>query len=283
MRPFLFLLALTASLSGQAPKEFEVASIKPDAMAPAQRFAMGLKIDGAQVTASQMSLRDLVRIAWRLKDYQVEAPEWLASERFDLMAKLPDGAKQSDVPEMLRNLLAERFQLKTHPSQKEFPVYALIANKGGPRLTPSEGEAPAAGAPVNVAVGASAAGTSVSLGNGSSFTFTEGKLEIRKLTMVQFADLLARFVDRPVIDMTELKGAYDATLSVTPEDYRAMQIRAAIGAGVQLPPQAIQLAAASSDESLHSALAALGLKLDPRKTSLDTLVVDSAAKSAAEN
>ena len=58
--------------------------------------------------------------------------------------------------------------------------------------------------------------------------------------MTVFSDTLARFMDRPVVDMTGLKAHYDITLNFTQEDYTAMLIRSAITAGVVLPPQALR-------------------------------------------
>ena len=42
------------------------------------------------------------------------------------------------------------------------------------------------------------------------------------------ADALARFADRPAVYMTGLKGNSDFTMEFSPEDFRAMIIRAAI-------------------------------------------------------
>jgi uncharacterized protein (TIGR03435 family) len=101
--------------------------------------------------------------------------------------------------------------------------------------------------------------------------------------MTALADMLARFEDRPVVDMTDLKGNYDFTLECTPEDFRAMMIRSAIAAGVTLPPQALSLLDHASDGSLLDALQTLGLKLEPRKAPVEMLVVDHAEKVPSEN
>jgi len=283
--PAIAILFSSACLFGQTPPEFEVASVKPSGpLAPGQ-MAIGVHIDGAQVSISQFSLKDLVQMAYQLKIYQVTGPEWIASERYTIRAKIPEGVVSPDVRAMVRSLLAERFHLKIHMEKKDFPVYALVAAKGGARLTPSAADAgPDADAgAVHVAAGGSEKGTFVNLGHGSSFSFAGDKLEATKITMLAFTDTLARFTDKPVVDMTGLAGNYDLTMKLSPEDFRAMQIRAAIVAGVQLPPQAIQLAESASLETLHASLRDLGLKLDSRKAPLDVIVVDSADKLPAEN
>jgi uncharacterized protein (TIGR03435 family) len=68
----------------------------------------------------------------------------MTSTRFDVVAKLPAGAPQSKVPEMLRSLLAERFKLASHTETRDLAMYALVVGKGGVRMkesTPSP-EAP---------------------------------------------------------------------------------------------------------------------------------------------
>jgi uncharacterized protein (TIGR03435 family) len=124
---------------------------------------------------------------------------------------------------------------------------------------------------------------SVNLGGGSSFAFSNNKFEGKKLTMQAFADNLARFMDRPVVDLTDLKGPYDFTLDITAEDYRAMLIRSAIAAGVQLPPEALRALVAGSGDSLLSAIEKLGLKLEPRKSPVDILVIDRMEKMPTDN
>ena len=101
--------------------------------------------------------------------------------------------------------------------------------------------------------------------------------------MPAFADTLARFVDRPVVDMTELKGSYDFALEFTPEDFRAMMVRAAITAGVALPPEAMRALEGVSGNSLFAGIQSLGLKLEGRKAPLEVLVIDHAEKVPTDN
>src|SRR5438552_962324 len=208
-----------------ARPEFEVASIRPSAAATVERINIGVHIDGAQVRCTSLSLKDYIRIAHRVKDFQVSGPEWLASERFDIAATLPGGATREQVPDMLQALLAERFQLKLHRDTKEFPVYGLALGKGGLKmkespLDPEADSGEGAKAPVNVTASGGRGGTTVNFGRGSSFTFANDRIEGRKLTMLSFADVLWRYLDRPVVNMTELAGNYDFTLQLSPEDYR---------------------------------------------------------------
>ena len=72
---------------------------------------IAMKVDAASVDIGMLSLADLIR-----------------------MAKLPDGAKEDQVPEMLQTLLAEHFKLTFHRQSKEQNVYALVVAKGGHKL-----------------------------------------------------------------------------------------------------------------------------------------------------
>jgi uncharacterized protein (TIGR03435 family) len=101
--------------------------------------------------------------------------------------------------------------------------------------------------------------------------------------MDDFAGNLERFADRPIVDMTGLKGQYDFAFDVNPEDYRPMLIRSAISAGAVLPPQALQLLDGTSSAALSDALQQVGLRLEARKAPLDVIVVDEAQKTPTAN
>ena len=78
--------------------EFEVTSVKPSPpLDTSKAVSFGRQIDGAQVRFTQTSLRELIRIAWAVRDYQIEAPSWLASARFNISAKLPEACTQKQV------------------------------------------------------------------------------------------------------------------------------------------------------------------------------------------
>ena len=269
-----------------ARQEFEVASIRPAAPAVAgSDVRIGLHVDGAQVRCAQFSLSDYIGMAYKVKNYQVSGPDWIKAERYDINAKMPEGTKGEDVPEMLQMLIEKRFQMKLHHESKPYPVYALVVAKGGAKITPLPEEATDADEPkaADVAVTGGRNGVSLNLGKGSFFNFADNKLQGKKLTMLSLCDLLARFMDRPVVDMTELKGRYDLSIELAPEDYRTMLIRSAIAAGVTLPPEALRLLDGASDSSLHTGMQALGLRLEPRKAPIDVLVIDHIEKMPTEN
>jgi len=268
--------------------EFEVASVKSaePIVAGTTQVDIGMHIDGAQVRFTSLALRDLLRMAYRVKTYQVEGPEWIVSDRYDISAKLPDGAKRDQVPDMLQNLLRERFQITSHLTKKEFPVLGLVVAKNGLKVKQSapdpESDAAAAAA-TNIEASGSAAGVSVSFGKGAYYKFADNKFEFKHVTMAQVADSLARYEADPVLDMTNSPGYYDFVLSLSQEDYYGMLIRAAMSAGVQLPPQALRMVEMSNGDSLAAAMESVGLRLERRKAPLDVLVVDKANKVPTSN
>jgi uncharacterized protein (TIGR03435 family) len=286
------VLAATAAFAQAPPPqlEFEVASVKPAVQPAMTQVHAGVQIDGAQIHCTYLSLKDLLRFAYNVKDHQILGPDWLPSQRFDIAAKLPAGATREQVRDMMKTLLADRFQMKMHRESREFPVYGMVVAKSGLKIKESPADPPTEGAdaskaPVNVNVTATGGpgGTTMDFGKGSTFSMANNKFEARKLTMINLADTLGRFVDRPVVDMTELKGGFDFTLDFSPEDYSAMLIRAAIAAGVSLPPEALRLLDGSSGDSLFAGLQGLGLKLEARKAPLEVLMIDQALKTPTEN
>jgi uncharacterized protein (TIGR03435 family) len=287
----LMVLAAAAAF-GQTPTqklEFEVASIRAAGpiVAAADASKVGIHIDGQRVNITGLSLNDYLGIAYKIKLHQISGPEWMASQRFDINAKLPADAKGEQIPEMLQGLLVDRFSMKFHREMRDFPVYALLVGKNGLKMKESPADPPAAdGAPpkaFNMTTSGSNTGTTINYGNGTYISFGNNAFEGKKMPGSAMADILSRFVDRPVVDMTDLKGNYDFTLTFSPEDFRAMMIRSAVAAGVNLPPEALKLLDGANGDSLFSALETVGLKLEQRKSPIDVLVIDHIEKSPTDN
>jgi len=239
--PVCLVLSLPALIFSQAPPalSFEVASIKPSqeitqalgkAVLASGKLHVGMSVDAARVDIGFMSLSDLIPIAFGVKAYQVSGPEWMKAQRFDILAKMPDGATKEQVPEMLQALLQERFKLKVHRENRDFPVYGLVVGKGGSKLkeTPPETDTPASDASQGgvtfgdnpVRINAVRGGATIFSGANRTTKISPGpdgqmRLEMSKMSMAAFAEMLTRLVDRPVIDMTELKGNYQIVLDLS--------------------------------------------------------------------
>ena len=284
-RCLLACLVLSVTLTAQSRSEFEVASIRPSSDEVNQVNA-GFRLAGSEVRVIRMSIKDYIGMAYRVKPNQIVGPEWLAQQRFDVTARIPDGVPPAQLPEMMQTLLASRFQMKVHRESKEFSVYALGIAKGGLKaqeaaaLPPRPTDKPE---PFTVAASGGNGGARVDLGDGSSFSFGNNTLEVHRMTMAAMAEVLTRFLDRPVLDMTQTAGRYDVTLDIPPEDFTPMLIRSAINAGVVLPPQALRMLDGASLDPLSAPLQKAGLTLEPRKAPLDVIVVDSSLTAPTEN
>jgi len=311
----MVFLAFAAAVSAQSPKlAFEVATIKPSAaltpdMVRAGKLHVGMSVDKARVDIGFFSLSDLIRTAYKVKAFQISGPDWLSAQRFDILAKMPDGATEEQVPEMLQSLIAERFKVELHHSTKEQPVYVLVVAKGGSKLKeaaadadapPTEAEAKNAqtittnqgkmsvnanpdgqGATIK---GGPAGAMKMSMQNGSMH------MEFKKMSMDRLVDMLSGMTDKPVVDQTELKGNYEVALDLSMDDMRnaARKAGAAMG-GMGMPmaaggaPGGGPLEATDPSATIFSSIAQMGLKLESRKAPLDLLVIDKAEKMPTEN
>jgi uncharacterized protein (TIGR03435 family) len=303
----LSLVLAASAVCAQTPAPaFEVASIKPATLPTAAQVTsgklhIGMAIDGARVDIGNLPLAELIRIAYRVKPYQISGPDWMGAERFDVLAKIPEGVSREQVPEMLQALLAERFRMTVHRENKEHAMYALVVGKNGPKLKESAPDADSNGAAGNAQVRVSPNGDGkgvmvrggqtgparMSMGPGGTM-----HLELAQATPAMLADMLGRFVDRPVVDMTELKGTYQVALDLSMDDLR----NAARAAGVTMPglaaggepgrPPGAEAAPAASDPSggsIFNAVQQLGLKLEPRKAPIEVIVIDHLEKAPTEN
>jgi uncharacterized protein (TIGR03435 family) len=300
-----FALTCASAAAQTAPKlAFEVASIKPSpppdvVKMQAGKFNVGMKVDKARVNIGFLSISDLISIAFKVKSYQISGPDWMGAQRFDIQATLPEGATEEQVPEMLQSLLADRFGLKFHHSSKEASVYALVVAKGGPKLKdaepddppPADGKPPEPGMKMSgniegkgVVVSAGGQKTKVQMGpNGAMH------MELSRVSMAQFAEMISRFLDHPAVDMTELKGNYQVAVDLTMQD----MMNVARSAGVAVPRGSAggdatvagpaEAASEPSSGSIFQSVQLMGLKLESRKAPIDQIVIDHLEKNPTEN
>ncbi len=274
-----FLLAVSAIAQ---PLRFDVASVRPSEPL-VNSVSVGFQMDRQQLRITQLPLGYYIQIAYEVKGSQVVSSGSLLQDRFDVTATLPTGASQDKLAEMMRGLLEERFQLKTHREQREMQVYAITLGKGPLKIL-EVADTPADPNEVVTAGGSGGAqGISLSLGNGSSLTFANNKLEAKKLTLDEVASQLEQFVDRPVVDQTGLKGRYDLALDLATEDFQMMRARSAVNAGFPLPPQILQRMESAQLATVFEAFEKLGLKLETKKLPVPVVVVDRVLKMPTEN
>jgi uncharacterized protein (TIGR03435 family) len=274
-------LVLVSSADAQAPKpQFEVASIKPSPPEPPTPGTAGLRITQRQARFTFLSLKDYIGMGYGVQVYQIIAPEWVASTRFEIIATIPEGQDPKDTTKMMAALLEDRFHLKTHREMREFPVYALETLPGF-KLEPLTADAPGDAFTVTSTSGPN--GAVVDLGQGALLSVGANKIEFKKVTMQMLAAVLERFVDRPVVDQTGRAERFNVAIELMPDDFTAAMIRSAVAAGVTLPAPAMRLLDTASPNAIPDALKALGLSMKSTKAPLEVVVVDSMEKAPTEN
>ncbi|HEY4088260.1 MAG TPA: TIGR03435 family protein [Bryobacteraceae bacterium] len=243
MARVLYLLVFVAATAiAQTAPAFDVATVKPS-LPPGAAGRVG-RVAGPFFDASRVSwwnapLRFYTMQAYGLTTaWRIEGdPAWFQSENFDITATFPPETPKEQVPAMLKALLTERFHLAAHTEPRPHDVYVLTVAKT--RLKAKESA-------VDDTTMTNRMGT--------------GHMDLHKTSMQRLADLLSgetlKMSERPVVDMTNLKGVYDMTLDWSPE-----------------------AAPTAEKPSLFTAVTEqLGLKLEAQKTPVEILVIDHAEK-----
>ena len=134
----VFAFIATSIALAQPTPAFEVAVIKPatiEGLQAAQRAGQqphaGVTVDNNRLDMGFQSLSDIIARAYAVIPAQLVGPDSLKTDRYDILAKLPAGANEDQVPQMLQALLAERFGMKIHREKRETAIYALVVSKGG--------------------------------------------------------------------------------------------------------------------------------------------------------
>ena len=235
----------------KAQPAFEVADVhvSPTSTAPNKR---GGFMRGERYEVRNATMIDLIRSAWGVDaDKVVGGPGWLDIDRFDVIAIGPAGTTPESLQPMLQALLAERFKLVVHRDSRPFPEYVLTAGTH-PRLK----EAAAGGE------------------SGCHRSPQNANVSCRNITMAQFAARLPQmagdyFQGNPLIDLTQLKGSWDFTLTWTGRNQMLTAGLATAEAG---------------GTSIYDALEKqLGLKLDVQKVPMPVIAVDSVNEKPTGN
>lgn len=248
-------IAVCVSANAQQAKPvmgFAVSTIKPS---QSQGWKLQPTLNG--YTARGVSLLQMIQEAYGIyePDRFSGGPKWIGASKFDLEAKMEEadlsvyrGLTLEQRHQMLQALLADRFKLVIHHELKEFPAYALVIAKSGPRLQAAIAEQTMSGDIKGIA--------------GLVTQSQRGLLSVQGFSMEGLASLLSGYSDvgRKVVDKTGLKGNYNFTLRWAPND------------------RAITASDASGPSIFTAIQEELGLKLEPSRTMLDTIVIDHAEK-----
>jgi len=254
---YVLLLAAAAAAQTAAAPAFDVASVKASDVGPGRGGGRGgmfgggrgnILLEPATLTMRNVTLKNAIRWAYHVTEYQVSGPDWLDTLRFNINAKAAAPAGQDQIQLMTQALLADRFKLVVHRQTKEFQVYVLLPGKNGTKLQESKTE-----------------GESSIVPQQGSMTVT-----VQRTAISQMIDMMTPILGAPVIDMTGLKGKYDITANLS--RYVGEMQPGAGGA----PPDPVSMI-------MNALEGELGLKLEGRKMPLDQIVVDHVEKSPTEN
>jgi len=193
-------------------------------------------------------------------------PDW--SERYDIDARISDAdraawqnpAEQKVMLQaMLQAMLADRCKLAVHREIKEVPVYSLVVAKGGPRFKETD---PTVEHP---------SGYKLPWGGEITMTFSNdgGSYKMYGISMASFATWFSSWAGRPVQDKTGLTGKYDLTM------------KQPAPSGPAPGEQQDETASDPGGSASYSMVKDLGLKLEPAKSSVETLVIDHMERPSA--
>ncbi|HEY4363920.1 MAG TPA: TIGR03435 family protein [Bryobacteraceae bacterium] len=323
---------VTLAAFAQTKPSFEVATIKPAqpmdqakilaALQSGGKLPIGATVGGGRAEYLYLDLKTLLTYAYGVKPFQITGPDWMATTRFDIMAKMPAGSAKSDAPKMLQSLLEDRFKLETHRTSAEHPVLALVVGKGGPKLKPSAekpvaidedaplkpGETKLDGpdGPVRLKIDLAAGTQVIDMGLKGKMSYKANPatqslhIDFSMTTMGGFADMMTQLMtqlggaggtSRQIVDMTGIEGNYDASLEISLVQILALARSAGMDVPA-LPPGAAgaapgNAAAAASEpgggSSVTDAVQSMGLKLESRKAVVDQFIVDHIEKTPTEN
>jgi uncharacterized protein (TIGR03435 family) len=265
---------VSASIPLPPPMEFDVAEIKlsqPDAQ-PRTRLMPGGRIEADGITMNQ-----IMQLAWDITTDELvaNAPKWWNETKYSVVAKTStavSGVGQNtavdveDLKAMLRQLITERFKLKTHYEDRPVTAYTLLADK--PKMAKAD---PSSRTGFKE-------GPVTPDQKDTRSAMINRMVTVKNMTMAQFAEDMQRFANGyirvPVEDKTGLDGAYDFTLMFsginllnTGRGRGGDAGPAAGGADALDPSGALSLFDAVKNQ--------LGLRLEMRKRPMPVLVIDS--------
>jgi uncharacterized protein (TIGR03435 family) len=269
-----------ASKLPPAPREFEVAEVrpsKPDTQQNANMRNGRLEVFGWVMKSADNRAPGLINIAYSnpLNGPNVVGGEkWLETERFDIIAKAAPDTPFETLQIMLRALLEQRFKLAVHEEKQTVPVYALTAPKGIGKLKPADGTGR----------------------TGCTFTPADGAIlySCRNTTMAQFTEKLPQvagpYLDHPMVDLTEIKGAFDFDITFAPPGRVFAgggrgdgQQAAGAGAGATASPIATPAAPTGGVTLFEAIEKQIGLKLAAQKYPMPVIVVDHMERTPTAN
>jgi len=292
-------IAQVQATSASRPLAFEVVSIRPTKFDHESKSSFGPTPDGFRMVSRPLiGLFQIAYVPNRMDDSGFfrgsrisGAPDWLSrSECFDVAAKVSEAniaewQKPASQPEMLRTmmraLLEERLKAIAHIENKELPVFDLVVARGGPKFKAAE--------TVDSAELRTRHPASVKFPDGGAALPAGGMRQVNffGVSIATLTPILSYLSGRPVEDKTGLTGRYDFSIQMNFNLLGAALENATKKAGssvdAMLPPPpppgteggSVASPSADSETSIFTVVQEqLGLRLEPAKGTVETLVID---------
>ena len=245
--------ATTGAANSAATKRltFDVESVKPTKRDPQAGGGIKALPSAREYVAQQAPVRLMIALMYKIPARQIAcAPDWIDNDVWDVDAKTEDPHTLDELHEMYKNMLADEFKLKFHMASKEGNIFALAVDKSGLKMTPND----------------SAETWDIPITASGRAMFNGKRVNMEYLTW--FLGNILQNDERPVVDLTGLKGYYDFKLSFMPE--------LPVGANRENIPQDV-LDRPSIFEALKQQL---GLRLESQKGAVPYMVIDSIERPA---
>jgi uncharacterized protein (TIGR03435 family) len=202
--------------------------------------------------------------AFFTNDHITGLPDWATRDRFDIDAKVADEdlpewqkppAQKAMLQAMMQSLLTDRCKMVTHRETKEVAVYSMLVGKSGPKFKETDPTVTHEG---------------IKLPFGGTISPGPDGMTLFAVPMQSLATLLSSMGPmgsggRPILDKTGLTGLYDIVLT------RAQMASAQ-------PGSQDGTSAADPGRGASAVLESLGLKLEPGRAPVETLVIDHIEK-----
>ncbi len=249
-----FIAALLSAGLACAQPAASFPAVDVHASAPNEtRELIGIFPGSDRYEMRSITMVELISDAWGVNaDRIVGGPAWLATNHYDFVAKVPPGYDGSKLKPLLQAALIERFGLAVHNDTRPASAFAMTLSKGAVKMKKSD----------NAGEGGCSSAAPEGFVSASGLTI----YNCRHMTMPEFADDIQSFargyfVGAPLVDHTNLEGAWDFTIQFSPRNQLTT-------------PDAITLFDAAEKQ--------LGLKIEAAKLPLPVVVVDKINEKPTE-
>ncbi|HEY3740800.1 MAG TPA: TIGR03435 family protein [Bryobacteraceae bacterium] len=234
---------MAAAVGGQSGERltFKEQSVKPGNPF-GQSSSLGPMPGREGYEATNVSLKMMISVMYRVSVRRIAGPQWIDTARFDVRAKAAKPSSIEELRMMFQNLISDEFKLHFHKESREGPVYALVVDEAGVKMKVNE---------------------STQIFDIPIHRPRLGELDGTRVPMEYLAMTLTQMLQRegrPVIDRTGLANNYDFKLEYAPE----------MGGAMKRP------------DLFHALKEQLGLKLEAQQGPVEYFVVDSAVKPVAK-